>query len=344
MLSLLVLIALIYFGRKLDWAEVWRAVERTHKGLLALGALLISLTYITRAFRWQVLLAPLAKASLSDLFAATCVGFGAIFVVGRAGEIARPVYLSLRNREVKTSAAFVTIAVERLFDMVTTILLFAVSLVFLRGGGETDAASFARVRQAGFVLLAGAVVVVIALLIFNFRAERVLSAVEHRLGLNSNASQRTFTQRFGAGAINILRQLDASLSVLTDARSLIVVIVWTAVTWGLIVAANVCVMRAFDLPLNPLQIIFVLGCALVGSLVPTPGGAAGAFEGATMGGLYLLGIGRETGLAVAIVLKFVSFAPAVLFAAYFLLTGGVKLRNLRATSSDDGNQKQVEPI
>ena len=72
-------------------------------------------------------------------------------------------------------------------------------------------------------------------------------------------------------------------------------------------------LRAFGLNFGLTETIFVLGWSLVGSLVPTPGGAAGAFHAATAAGLIFLGVERETAAAISIVMHVVDFGPAVVF-------------------------------
>src|SRR5262245_63367288 len=84
-----------------------------------------------RSLRWQTFLAPIRTAKFNDLFAATAVGFGAIFVIGRAGEIIRPAVLSLRER-IKPTATFATILIERLFDTTAVVSIFAANLLFFK--------------------------------------------------------------------------------------------------------------------------------------------------------------------------------------------------------------------
>src|ERR1041384_7915956 len=103
-LCLIAALALWWFGHNLPWAEVRREVGQADWRLIALATLVVCTTYFTRALRWRVLLAPLAPARLLDLFAATTVGFGAIFSVGRAGEVLRPAFLPLRDRRVRPTA------------------------------------------------------------------------------------------------------------------------------------------------------------------------------------------------------------------------------------------------
>src|SRR5215213_10461513 len=131
-LCLLASMLLWWFGRNLDWVEVGRAVRDADPYLLAAAVLIISVAYLFRAFRWGALLKPLSAARISDLFAATTIGFSGVFLVGRAGEFVRPVVLSMRDPRVRPSASLVTILVERIYDMAAVALMFAVNLIWFK--------------------------------------------------------------------------------------------------------------------------------------------------------------------------------------------------------------------
>lgn len=347
-LSLLAAVILWWFGRKLDWAGVRVALGRADWRLIALAIAFVFSTYLTRAFRWRALLKPLApQVSLRELFAATTVGFGAIFLVGRAGEVMRPAFLALRERRVSPSAAFVTIAVERIYDMAAIVLMFAANLLVFHPP-EGDTARFARVREAGLILLALAVAGLVTLVLFRRYADFVVSRLERIF-----ARLPRVVARAGGILTNLLTQLARSLGVLTDARSLLVTVGWTALLWGLIALANLCVYRAFGLRFGLSETIFLLGWSLVGSLVPTPGGAAGTFHLATAAGLLTLGATRtgEEAAAVSIVLHLVLFGPAVFFGLYYFLRSDVSLARLRQTESaaedaetPNGGERAVAPL
>jgi hypothetical protein len=102
------------------------------------------------------------------------------------------------------------------------------------------------------------------------------------------------------------------------------------------------VIRAFGIPFGMSETIFVLGWSLVGSLVPTPGGAAGAFHAATAAGLIFLGVARETAAAIAIVMHFVDFGPAVFFGFFYFIRGDLNLERLRSLASPEGVEHAVE--
>ena len=131
---------------------------------------------------------------------------------------------------------------------------------------------------------------------------------------------------------------------LTDARELLIVIGWTALLWTIIAAANFLVLRAFQLPFGVSETLFVLGWALVGSLVPTPGGAAGAFHLVTAAGLAFLGVAEAKAKSVSIVLHLVLFAPAFFFGLYYFLRSDVSLARLRELAAAEANAARAEAI
>ncbi len=106
--------------------------------------------------------------------------------------------------------------------------------------------------------------------------------------------------------------------------------------------ANLLVCRAFGLQFGMSKVLFVVGFSMVGSAVPTPGGAAGAFHAATGAALVLLGVGREQAAAVSIILHLVDFGPAALFGLFYFLRGDVNLARLRSLTSANAVEHAVE--
>jgi uncharacterized protein (TIRG00374 family) len=335
-LCLLAIGLLWWFGRKLNWGEVRSAVSHSNPYLLAAAAVVISLAYLFRAFRWGALLRPLGPARLSDLFAATTVGFGAVFIVGRAAEVVRPIVLPMRDPGVRASASFVTIMVERIYDTMAVVLLFAINLLWFKPpiklGDE-----FARVRLVGVILLLGAFLGVAGLTWFRKRSHIVVNALDRLF-----ARVHFIPQRLSKLILSTIEQLARALRVLVNARELAETAAWTAIIWCSIALASLLVIRAFGVPFGISETIFLLGWSLVGSLVPTPGGAAGAFHAATAAGLIFLGVARETGAAISIVLHVIDFGPAVLFGFFYVIRGDLSLSRLRSLASPEAVEHAVE--
>jgi uncharacterized membrane protein YbhN (UPF0104 family) len=338
--ALVALAALLlwWFARGVNWTQVRAELEGVNWWLIAAGIGVVCATYVIRALRWRVLLAPVAESSVRNLLAATSVGFGAIFVIGRSGEVLRPTFLSLVDRRVRPAASFVTIGVERIYDMAAVVLIFAVNLIWFRAPGA-DLAAYARVRQVGFFMLGAFVVGIAALVWFRAHAPTLIGWLDAKFERATPA-----VRRGGNFLTGVLDQLRLALGVLVNASALAVTVGWTAALWSVIALANFCVLRAFNLPFGATETVFVLGWALVGSLVPTPGGAAGAFHVATARGLSFLGVADAKATAVSIVLHLVLFGPAFFLGLYFFLRSDVKLSRLRGAAreaSDAGDDAKA---
>ncbi len=339
LLALLAALLLWWFGRSLDWQRVDEAVRQSNPYPLAAAFVLICTTYLIRACRWRALLAPLTPASLRELFLATTVGFGAVFLLGRAGEVVRPIVLPLRDKRVKLGASFITIIVERICDLSFVIMLFAINLLWFQPAANREA-EFAHVRTAGFGLLIAAIVGLASLMVFKRHSDSFIGWIAARF-----ERWRLMPKRIGQIVVRMLEQLAEALSVFTNKRELLVTIGWTAVLWLVNSLTVWLVLRAFGLPFGVRETLFVLGWALVGSLVPTPGGSAGAYHAATAASLVSLNVAREQAAAISIIAHLIAFAPATLFSLYYFLRGDINIKGLRhLASSETFEHKAGEPV
>ena len=324
-----------FLGRGLDWNEVLASLRKADKLYLALAFLIICTGYFLRAVRWQVLLSPITPSSLRELFATTTVGYTAMFIVGRAGEIVRPMWLPMRDHRVRPSAALVTIFVERVFDMASLICFFSVSLIWFKtpAGHETE---FNSIKVAGNMMAAGVVVGVLLLVIYHRYSGRIIGWAD------SLTNFRLVPGRLKGLILSLLRQLATSLNILRSPKEIFLASFWTIALWFSIAIPTWLVLLAFDLRMDFIDSIFVMGVASLGSLVPTPGGAAGAFHLATANSLILLSVDRETSMAASIIMHLIYFVPAVFFGLYYLFHGDISIERFRSLLSSENAEKEIK--
>ncbi len=335
LLFLFALIILWFFGRNLDWQEVSQSLQKANPFYLILATLIICLGYVLRAIRWQVLLAPITKTSLTELFAATTIGFSIILIVGRAGEITRPMWLSMRDTRVRPSTALITLGVERIFDLAALVCFFAVNLIFFTApvGRETE---FGYVKLVGNLMLVGVLAGILALYFYQKNSVRFINWFE-------GYSNRTFIpKKIQRIFISLFNQLAISLGVLKNWREISLVVFWTIMLWLSIAVPTWFVLLAFDLRLSFIDSLFVMGLAAIGSVVPTPGGAAGAFHAATAKSLIFLNINEEQAWAAAFAMHLVYFAPAVFFGLYYFLRGDISIARFKSLLSSEHAVEEVE--
>lgn len=335
-LFLLAVAIIWWFGRKLDWQLVKLSVQSSDWRLISLGAVVVLSGYLWRAIRWQAFLAPLTKTSLREVWVATTVGFGAVLLIGRAGEVVRPVVLPMRDKRVRPAASFVTIMIERLYDTMTVVSIFAINLLWLKPA-TGSAEDLSRTRTAGLLLVSLLTAGILGLIWFRRRSQRTVQWLDARVKARGRVSTR-----LKRALLSTLEQLATALSVLSNIRQLLISVGWTFLLWFSIALGNLFVCRAFGLSFGFSHILFVLGWSMVGSVVPTPGGGAGAFHAATGAALVVLGAQREQAAAVAIVLHLVDFAPAATFGLYYFLRGEVNVSRLRSLVSAEAVEHAVE--
>ncbi len=321
-----------FFGRNLNWTEVSESLQKAKAIYLISAVSIICFGYLLRAKRWQVLLSPITETSLKELFATTTVGFAAVFFVGRMGEIVRPMWLPMRDKRVRPSAALVTLFIERILDLTSLITLFAINLIWFKApaGREND---FANVKFFGILMLFGVICGIISLIVYAKISPKLIAWFE---------TKNLFSEKIKRVFISILKQLANALKILKNWREVLTVSFWTISLWLSIALPTWLVLLAFDLPLDFSDSLFIMGFAAVSSVVPTPGGAAGAFHTATAASLIFLNINQEVAAATAIAMHLVYFAPAILFGVFYFLSGDISLDRLRNLLSAESVNEEIE--
>jgi uncharacterized protein (TIRG00374 family) len=326
-----------FIGRNLEWDKVGDKITQANRYYLILATIIICFGYFLRALRWKVLLEPITETSLKELFATTTVGFTAVFFVGRAGEIVRPMWLPMRDKRVRPSSALVTLGVERIFDLAAIICFFAINLIWFDApaGHENEFNSY---KFVGNLLLVGTAFGFLSLFIYQRYSLQFIAWAE-------KITDRKFVPRRLRGVfISLLKQLGASLQILRNWREIFSVVFWTIMLWLSIAVPTWLVILAFNLPItiNLGGAMFIMGFAAIGSLVPTPGGGAGGFHYATMQGLIILNVPPTDALAVSIVMHLVYFAPALIFGFYYLFHGDISIKQFRSLLSGEHAVEEIE--
>jgi uncharacterized protein (TIRG00374 family) len=269
------------------------------------------------------------------------IGFTALFFVGRAAEmIVRPAALSVKER-VHPSASYATVMIERVFDMVMVVVFFAVNLIFFEYiARDADATRlFGWIKVTGVLLLLAAAVGIYGLSAFRRGRNAALTYLEKKLTWLPKSAH--------AAGMSLLRHISEGLAVLHDARGLTVTVSYTVLLWLMVAVSHLLVVRAFGIPYVDVPFtgaVFVMGLSMLGSVVPTPGGATGPFHTAAAASLAFLGVEQNKAASVAIILHLVIFTPATVFGVYYLVKEGLSLDRLRRIGEEnDDEEKTHEP-
>src|SRR5437879_11322314 len=99
---ILVLAALTYLQfrtwRSFNWQVFFEQTREANLWRIGSAVFIIYCGYFLRALRWQVMLRPIKKVSWSHLISPTFIGFTALAVLRRPGELIRPYLIARKER------------------------------------------------------------------------------------------------------------------------------------------------------------------------------------------------------------------------------------------------------
>lgn len=319
------------FLRNANLSAVWTAMKAARLDLMAASVGLTMVTYLVRTERWQYLLGPLGPTRFSSVFRATVIGFAASAVLpARAGEVLRP-YLLARREGLSATAAFATIILERVLDLVAVLLLLSSYLLWFDPGMEArDSAVFRAIRVGGLLM---APVALLALVVMFFMAGH-----PERLHTWVLRVERILPARAAQATARLARTFAEGFAVVRRPERLLAALAWSLVLWVVIAAGIWTVAAAFHIVMPFTGGWLMLAPLVVGVAVPTPGGVGGFHEAFRLGATAFFGADNDTAVAAAIVLHAVSFLPVVIVGVGFIVQDGLRLGGLQqlATRGDLG--------
>jgi uncharacterized protein (TIRG00374 family) len=324
---------LALFLRGVDARALGEAFRSADPLLLAGVAFATVLTYLARSWRWGYLLAPVVRVPFAHLFSATAVGFMAGLVIPRAGEVVRP-YLVARRHPISISAAFASIILERLVDLITVILLFGLYLYALpTPAAQVKGPLLDLLKAGGGMAALGALAVLALLVALHLRAERALALADRLL--------RPFPARVARPLAQALRSFAGGLAVLQASPAHLLAIggqsllVWLAIALGL--HWN---NQAFGLDLPFHSTFLLLGFLTVGVAVPTPGMVGGFHEAYLLALTQAFGVDRQTAAAAGIASHAFTNIPVLLLGLLFLGREGLSVGKVAQMSEQQGARRQ----
>ena len=322
---------LAVFLRSVDVSGVWMETRRASPVPLLLAVVATGITYAVRAFRWQYLLAPIGATRFSTAFQTTVIGFAATFLLpARAGEVVRP-YLLARRENLNATAAFATIILERLLDLLVVLLLFAAFVLTAEPATVSgDPAFFARVKFGG--LMAGAVATAGAIGLF------ALAGHPERMGRLALRVERVLPERLARVVATFVETFAQGLAVMRQPRRLLVSLVLSLPLWLAIAAGIWLTSRAFHITFPYPASFLVMTILVVGVAVPTPGAVGGFHLAYQIAVESFFGVPPDRAVGAAIVLHAISFVPVTLLGIVFMAREGLTFGGVRDLAADAGNR------
>ncbi len=292
-------------GRGFDWALFARTFTGLHYGWVAAAAALALATYVGRALRWAVLIAPVKpRPSLRNLLSATMIGFTAITLLGRPGELVRPYLIATRER-VPLSSQLATLMLERIYDLLAALLVFGFALSRVQASEVQAGPALGWVLQTGGKV-AGAVAIACSLILVLIR--QYAETMRRRMldGL------KVLPERLYPKAERLVNAFVQGVESTRSWRALAALAGYTALEWALITGTTLCLVNGFPaLEFGLVDVLIFMGFVSFGAVVQLPGIGGGFQVVAVLVLTELFAIRLEVAASVAMMLWVVTFLIVV---------------------------------
>jgi uncharacterized protein (TIRG00374 family) len=317
--SIAMLVAVVLYGRTIDWAASWADIRSASWSILLIATLANFITLGAKAVTWWIFLRAVGVPSLSLAVKATVAGAGINnILVANSGDAARAVFVT-RASGAPSAAVLAALALERLFDLIGYIVLLASAAYFLPMPHEVE-----RWRLVAVGVLLGIIVLFGVLL---RRSPSLVAATVHPATLVGRV--RTYLDRFMVSVRNILTLQRICLAMLLS-----------LVNWAAQLATYHLVAVAAHFPISIVGSVTTLITANVGFLVRATPGNVGVFQVVYGVTAEALGLDKAKAVAVALLLQLIQNLPVTVLAVVIAPELLLHWRDKRGTALGDPTKRR----
>ncbi|HYZ84285.1 MAG TPA: lysylphosphatidylglycerol synthase transmembrane domain-containing protein [Bryobacteraceae bacterium] len=337
LLVVLALAALAYFVWQIqkagfNWTKFTDSFRQANPFWLTLAIITSFLTYPGRALRWRILMRPVSQhARVWNLINATIVGFSAIVLFGRAGEMVRP-YLIARKERVTIASQVAAWILERVYDLLAVLLIFGYALTQVQENVAGLGTGLQWVVRTGGYLTAFICLVCIVILggmrWFSGPMERRFLDSITFLPENVQLKLRELVQAFTAG-VKSTRSGTFTLLILG----------YTVLEWVIIFGCNYFLFKSFPATahLGVRETLIYLSFVAFGSIVQIPGIGGGMQVVSIVVLRELFGLGLEEATGVTVLIWLATYVVVVPVGVLVALREGLNWGGLKHISAEEAS-------
>jgi hypothetical protein len=341
-LSLLIGIAFsggaIYISfRNVPFAQLSDYVKTINFWWIIPSTLLALSTHLVRGLRWKIILRPIKKIGYWHAFHPVVIAFTInCLLPGRLGELARPAILYKKDK-IEFSKVLATVAVERIFDIVTLLCIFIVimggiridpSLSLTLNGYLINRDTLLNIRSktilAGIILLG--VIFMFMLPLVRKAIGRFISWMPHLLFFTTSHFRQHMSERLHLRSNAILDNLAMGFEVLMNPNMIFVCFLLSASVWLL----NFCSFYVLIFGCKGVSISFLQASASIIILcffimLPSVPGYWGIWEVGGIYGLMIFGVPKMEAAGLTLTFHFFQIIPLILLGIFSSWLTGVNL-------------------
>ena len=293
-------------GSSFHWEEFALAFHGLDVPWLTLSVVFVLVSYYGRALRWEVMLRPIQPdASVLRIFSATLIGFTAIVLLGRAGELVRPYLISQRER-VPFPSQVAAWVLERIYDLLMVLVIFGFALAKVPWATLPLKPGLALLFRTGGWIVGVIAAVCIVLLVGFGKYSHVPRKVVKWLS-------RALPERFRSRIEDLFGAFLEGMQSTSNTTSIVLISLYTVLEWALIFGCYYCLFRAFPATarFTVAEISIFMGVVAFGSILQIPGIGGGVQVAAVLALTEIFGLALEPATGMALLIWAVSFLTVV---------------------------------
>ena len=310
---LISVIGLYYAFRQINFWELWISIKNVNFILVILAIVILLLSNIIRAWRWQILVKPIKDVSFEPAFSSIMIGyFGNSVLPFRMGEFLRA-FVVADKTSLTASTAFGTIVIERILDFIgLSIVILLIMTVY-------------PLTSVGGSIIIGVIVLSLTAFIFFFLfggfKSSLLVKIEKssllRIGLLHKIL--LFIKNFLDGATTI-----------RATNKLGIILLYTLIIWIMYYCSTYLATIAIGIELEWFGFGVLLISTTLAISIPAAPGYVGTYHAAAVYILTnLFDVGRSNAQAAAIILHAVGTIPIVIIGAGYFLNSSLNFKDIK---------------
>ncbi len=333
-LKVVLLISLTFFFlflafRGNDFDELFTVLKNANYLLAITGALvgLFAGGYF-RALRWRYFLNPLKEnIGIEILFSSMMIGYMMNSIIPRTGEVYRPILLANKEK-ISRAAAFGTIVVERVFDILTLLVSFGICLIYFKQKLSAAFDGYDLEEISLYVSLVTMLfIALIVLIIFNLeKSEKIIERV----------TKKILPEKYQQKIHNIFISMINGFLFIKYPRYYLQIIILSMLVWLSYAFSTFLTLKAFNINLEFFDANLVLTMTAFATTIPLPANSAGVFHWFSTGTLVnVYGIDRETAFGFSTVNHLLGLLGLILIGSYYFLKENLNFKKARELKESD---------
>lgn len=302
--------------------ELWKSLISIRYEWVILFIIVAIISHIVRAVRWKYLLAPIkSNVSVHKLFSAIMIGYLVNNAIPRAGEIARAHAVG-KFEEIPKSAAFGTVIVERILDIVTFFFILC-AVLFLYPNSLTAVTD--NIEEYRMFFLAGSILSLLLFVWLFLRSEWLFGHLKKiTLFLPDKYSRRVE---------GVLETFLSGFKIASDRKHFLPIVLTSVLMWLCYVLTLYFAFFAFD-PLRELNLgmaeaVVLMTFSTIAFILPVPGAFGTYHSFMTLALVKLYNVDQATALSYSVLTHEVGFIVIVVVGVFYFLKDHLTISEIR---------------